>query len=248
MSSVTRSTASTLLLGSMVQPGWGHPELATTTASGVARQARWKYPATSSGVLARPRRRSSSAGIRAGSCQEIAYSCRWREQHRVQAVRLVARPRCLATVSATAAIMSPRRASSRAHDVQEVALAVGAAGEPPLPFGGQHLAQPVLRVDGAVVGQRVGRRSGTGGSWDSRCPGPVWPSAGAPGRGRRAARWASRSYSGSSAARRGDLRTCSPSPSYQAMPQPSPCKRDRAVNAPSPSCRSGPPRRVRAEQ
>jgi hypothetical protein len=71
--SVTRSTASTLLLGSKVQPGWGHPELATTTASGVARQARWKYPATSSGVLARPRRRSSSAGIRAGSCQEITY-------------------------------------------------------------------------------------------------------------------------------------------------------------------------------
>jgi len=39
----------------------------------VVRQARWKYPAISSGVLARPRRRSSSAGIRAGSCQEITY-------------------------------------------------------------------------------------------------------------------------------------------------------------------------------
>ena len=71
--SVTRSTTSTLLLGSKAQPGWGHPELATTTASGVARQARWKYPATSSCVLAMPRRRSSSAGILAGSCQEITY-------------------------------------------------------------------------------------------------------------------------------------------------------------------------------
>jgi hypothetical protein len=71
--SVTRSTASTLLLGSVVQPGCGQPELATTTASGVTRLARWKYPAISSGVLARPRFRSSSAGIRAGSCQEITY-------------------------------------------------------------------------------------------------------------------------------------------------------------------------------
>ena len=71
--SVTRSTTSTLLLGNVVQPGWGHPELATTTASGVVRQARWKYPAISSGVLARPRRRNSSAGIRAGSCHEITY-------------------------------------------------------------------------------------------------------------------------------------------------------------------------------
>jgi len=73
VASVTRSTMRTVLLGSMVQPGCGHPELATTTASGVVRQARWKYPATSSGVLARPRRRSSSAGIRAGSCQETTY-------------------------------------------------------------------------------------------------------------------------------------------------------------------------------
>jgi hypothetical protein len=71
--SVTRSTTSTLLLGSIVQPGCGHPELATTSASGVARQARRKYPAISAGVLARPRFRSSSAGIRAGSCQQITY-------------------------------------------------------------------------------------------------------------------------------------------------------------------------------
>jgi len=35
--SVTRSTVSTLPLGSRVQPGWGHPELAATTASWVAR-------------------------------------------------------------------------------------------------------------------------------------------------------------------------------------------------------------------
>src|SRR5436190_21174243 len=73
VASVIRSTTSTLLLGSMAQPGWGHPELATTTASGVTRLARWKYPATSSGVLARPRCRSSLAGILAGSCQEITY-------------------------------------------------------------------------------------------------------------------------------------------------------------------------------
>jgi hypothetical protein len=33
----TRSTASTLSLGSIVQPGWGHPELAATTALSVAR-------------------------------------------------------------------------------------------------------------------------------------------------------------------------------------------------------------------
>jgi hypothetical protein len=37
MCSVTRSTTSTVLLGTMAQPGWGHPELAVTTASGVAR-------------------------------------------------------------------------------------------------------------------------------------------------------------------------------------------------------------------
>jgi hypothetical protein len=37
ISSVARSTTSTLWLASTVQPGWGHPELATTTASAVAR-------------------------------------------------------------------------------------------------------------------------------------------------------------------------------------------------------------------
>jgi hypothetical protein len=42
------------------------------------------------------------------------------------------------------------------HQVQEVALAVGAAGQLPLPFRRQHLAKPVLGVDGAVVGERVG--------------------------------------------------------------------------------------------
>jgi hypothetical protein len=39
--------------------------------------------------------------------------------------------------------------------VQEVPLAVGGAGQPALPFGRQQLAEPFLRVDGAVVGERV---------------------------------------------------------------------------------------------
>src|SRR5579871_1181277 len=42
VASVSRSTVRTLLLGSRVQPGCGHPELATTIASCVATQPRWK--------------------------------------------------------------------------------------------------------------------------------------------------------------------------------------------------------------
>src|SRR5215470_10473420 len=39
ISSVARSTTSTFWLGSTVQPGCGHPELAATTTSAVIRQA-----------------------------------------------------------------------------------------------------------------------------------------------------------------------------------------------------------------
>jgi hypothetical protein len=39
--------------------------------------------------------------------------------------------------------------------VKEVPLAVGAAPPSPLPFGRKHLAEQFLRVDGAIVGERV---------------------------------------------------------------------------------------------
>ena len=102
---------------------------------------------------------------------------RWREQHRVQAVHRVA-PRDAGhrVGDRRDHVTAPCRQPP--HDVQQVTLAVGRPAEPALPFGGQHLAKLVLRVDGAVVGERVGAETervgvGVADAQARRCPAQV---------------------------------------------------------------------------